>query len=240
MRSYPHVVFIHGAGGGGWEWRTWQAEFEARGWPTMAPDLQPAPGGLAATTIEDYVEQVVALLEPRAAGASVLVGASMGGVLALKAAERVRPAALVLVNSVPPAGTPGWPRQPAEFPAVMPWSTTSTLEGTRASMPEADEETVLWAHARWRDESGAVLQALHGGIRASPPSVPSLVLIGAADQDVPPGVGTALAERLDADAMRFAGVSHVGALLGQRAPLIARLAREWLEEIVLGGKRSVA
>ncbi|HBY98050.1 MAG TPA: hypothetical protein DEP84_29590, partial [Chloroflexi bacterium] len=154
MHEYPPIVFIHGAGGGRWEWRTWRAEFDAHAWQTLAPDLHPALAGLAATTIEDYVEQIVALLPARPSTPPVLAGASMGGALALTVAERVRPAALVLVNSVPLSGTPGWPVRRGDFPAVIPWSTTSTLDGTRASMPEADEETLRWATARWRDESG--------------------------------------------------------------------------------------
>lgn len=222
------VVFIHGAGGGGWEWRTWQAEFESHGWETHAPDLLPAQGGLVATTVDDYVDQIATLLGALP-GRAVLVGASMGGLLALKVAERTLPAALILVNSVPPANTPGWPPTSVDVPDVIRWSTESTLAGTRASMPEADEETVRWAHRRWRDESGAVVRAMRAGIPVTPPPAPCLVMIGDEDEDIPPAVGLALAEWLRADVMRFAGVSHVGALLGARAPLLAALARAWLE-----------
>ena len=48
------VVFVHGAGGGGWEWDAWARVFAAEGWRVFAPDLQPAAEGLAATRLDDY------------------------------------------------------------------------------------------------------------------------------------------------------------------------------------------
>ena len=54
-----HAVFVHGAGGGGWEWNIWRRVFAASGWHTTAPDLQPVAAGLAATRLDAYAEQVV-------------------------------------------------------------------------------------------------------------------------------------------------------------------------------------
>jgi pimeloyl-ACP methyl ester carboxylesterase len=222
-------MFIHGAGGGAWQWAVWREVFEAGGWAVRTPELQPAPGGLAVTTVSDYVQQLTMALDPAVRPGPVLVGVSMGGLLALKLAERVHPAALILINPVPPAGTPGWPPRSVEFPEVIRWSRDVTLEGTRASMPEADEKVVVAAQAHWRDESGAVLRALYAGVEASPPAVPTLVMVGELDWDIDPRLGSALGQRLGADVMRFGGVSHVGALVGPRAALLARLADVWLE-----------
>jgi pimeloyl-ACP methyl ester carboxylesterase len=229
------VILIHGAGGGGWEWDHWRPVLEGRGFRALAPDLMPGPQGIAATQLRDYARQVVALAEQSSrSGPVVLAGASMGGLLALMvasqmAARQIAAEALILVNSVPPARTAGWPPSPAGFPSVLAWSTQSTLEGTRASMPDADEDTVRWAHARWRDESGAVMRELYRGVEVLPPDTPTLVVIGQEDTEVPPGIGIEAARQLAADVMIFSGVSHVGALLGARAPLIARLACDWLQ-----------
>src|SRR5262245_18233234 len=74
-------LHIHGAGAGGWEWNLWREVLQARGIAAHAPDLQPAAQGLAATTLEDYRQQMrtalSALPRPRAA-----IGASLGGLLA--------------------------------------------------------------------------------------------------------------------------------------------------------------
>lgn len=227
---HPTMIFIHGAGGGGWEWRIWRAVFESRGWPALAPDLRPAAAGLVATTVEDYANQIedcaTALPSP-----PVLIGASMGGLLVLKAAERVTAEALVLVNCIPPAGVPGWPAVARTFPDVITWSKT-TLAATRKSLPDADEETVRWVHGKWRDESGQVLRALQAGVAIAPPRLPILVIAGMQDRDVPPDMSLKLAQSLAADLMCFDGVSHVGALLGRRASTMAGIVCDWLDAIL--------
>lgn len=227
---HPTVIFIHGAGGGGWEWRIWRAVFESRGWHALTPDLQPAATGLAATTVEDYASQVeacaAALPSP-----PVLVGASMGGLLILKAVERVAAAALVLVNGIPPAGVRGWPAVARTFPDVVPWSNLS-LAATRNSLPDADEETVRWVHGKWRDESGQVMRTLQAGAAVTPPRLPTLAIAGMQDRDVPPDVSLKLAQTVSADLMCFDGVSHMGALLGRRASTIADIACDWLDTIL--------
>lgn len=86
---------------------------------------------------------------------------------------------------------------------------------------------VRWAHGRWRDESAAVMRTAYAGVPASPPQVPVLVTTGALDHTVPPPVQHAMARALRADYLCFAGVSHVGALLGRRAPLVAEMAASW-------------
>ena len=83
------VLLVHGAGGGGWEWNVWRGVLEAAGFQVAAPDLVPLRGDVAATRLQDYQAQVraalAALPRPR-----VLVGASLGGLLALDAASFLR------------------------------------------------------------------------------------------------------------------------------------------------------
>ena len=86
MTGARAALFVHGAGGGGWEWNVWRGVFEAAGFHVEAPDLMPARSDVTATRLQDYQAQVraalAALPRPR-----VLVGASLGGLLALNAAE---------------------------------------------------------------------------------------------------------------------------------------------------------
>ena len=97
------ALLVHGAGGGGWEYELWRDAFEQRGWRVVARDLQPGASGLAATSVDDYVGQLAQWLPPAERSSElVIVGASMGGALALRAAATLRPTALVLVNSVVP------------------------------------------------------------------------------------------------------------------------------------------
>ena len=88
---------IHGAGGGGWEFDAWRGTFEAADYPVLTPDMLPSAAGLAATRFQDYLDQLLDLGLER----PILVGASMGAMLALKLAETVNPAALVIINREP-------------------------------------------------------------------------------------------------------------------------------------------
>lgn len=224
-RNARRAVFLHGAGGGAWEWIAWARVFEAGGWRVSAPELQPAPGGLVATGLFDYRAQVEALA---GAGGAVLVGASLGGWLTLAASAAVRPAARILVNPVPPAGVPGWPVQPQDFPGVVPWGSAPDFAATRRALPDGDHEGHLLAHRNWRDESGRALAELHAGAPVTPYLSPTLVLASERDADVPPETGRALAERLEADFILLPGASHLGPLLGASSVAAARLALEWL------------
>ncbi|MBB5015979.1 alpha/beta hydrolase [Rehaibacterium terrae] len=222
----PSALFVHGAGGGGWEWTVWKRVFAAHGWRTAAPDLLPTPGGLAVTRLPDYLAQTVA-----AAGAlpppRVLVGASLGGLLALMAAERVAPAALVLVNPLPPAPFAAELPACAPHPAIVPWGREATLAGTRRALPDADEATCLYAFRRWRDESGAVLNAARAGIEVAPPACPVLAIASSDDEDVPPTLTARFADAIGADLLRVPG-SHVGPLLGRQAAAVAAQTVAWL------------
>lgn len=218
------AVFVHGAGGGGWEWNVWRGVFAAHGIDARAPDLQPSSAGLAATTFADYAAQVrqavASLPRPRA-----LVGASLGGLLALACADQVD--ALVLVNPIPPLP---WTRNLVRraWPDVVPWRRNARLSSTRRALPDADDATSVYALRRWRDESGAVLREAHAGIVLAPPACRILCIASAQDDDVPPESTIAWARSRGASLLRATSPSHVGPLLGRDAAIVAAQAADWL------------
>ncbi len=219
-----HALLLHGAGGGGWEWNVWRGVFAASGIEAPAPDLQPGAHGLAATTLQDYQRQVraalAALPRPRA-----IVGASLGGLLAMLCADDAD--ALVLVNPLPPS--PWARRLPVrDWPDVVPWRRDARLASTRRSMPDADDATALHAFTRWRDESGVVLRAAHAGVEACRPACPVLCMASRGDDDVPPELVRELASAWRADYLQVDSPSHVGPLLGRRAAGFAGQAADWL------------
>ena len=226
------VLMIHGAGGGGWEWNIWRRVFEAAGYRVLAPDLEPAADGLTATSFDHYREQLLRKLQDEAA--PLLVGASLGGLLALSLAKPISARALVLVNPVPPSPLHERlpPREP--YPAIIPWGRDASIASTRRAMPDADDAARLYAFRRWRDESGAVMNAVRAGIAVEPPGCPVQVQISAGDGDVPPEVSLELARRLEADVVRLPGSSHVGPLLGRQAASCAGLAVAWLNALAAG------
>jgi pimeloyl-ACP methyl ester carboxylesterase len=219
------VACVHGAGGGGWEWGIWARVFGAHGLGVLAPDLVAGEAGLAATRFADYRAQVVAWCRAAPHGA-ILVGASLGGLLALAAAEEAGPAALVLVNPLPPSA--GAAAVQAPRAGVVPWGSARSLTGTRRAMPDADDAACAYAFRRWRDESAAVLDDAQAGIDIAAPGCPVLVLASENDGDVAPAASRALANRLAGDFASIAHASHVGPLLGRQAAHCAERVCDWL------------
>ena len=226
LGSTGTVVMVHGAGGGGWEYDLWRPEFEKRGWKVVAPDLQPARHGLAHTMVTDYQEQV-RVWSRHAKRPLVIVGASMGGGLALATSSSVRPDLIVLIGSVPPKSIEV-ERKPTKFPEIVRWA-NGPIDDTRAAMPDSDEKTVRWAWKKWRDESGAVMGALAEGLDVPRPECPSLVVWGKDDTDVPVDVGRKIADAFGSDLKEYAGTSHVGPLMGRRAKEVAKDILNWID-----------
>ena len=219
-----NAVFIHGAGGGGWEWAIWARVLAARGFAVMAPDLQPAAAGIEATQLADYRAQVLQWCR----GADmplVLVGASLGGLLALAVARVAGAAALVLVNPLPPdgLGPAAAPRPPR-----VPWGRERSLARTRRALADADAAARLYAFRRWRDESGAALDEACAGFAIERQSCPVLVLASEYDDDVPPARSRALATALAADFEQLTAATHVGPLLGRSAAATAERVADWI------------
>ena len=226
-RQQSTLVTVHGAGGGAWEFDLWREPCLRAGWHTVAYDLEPCPTGIANTTLNDYVEQVVRW--PRCSGEKLaLVGASMGGAVALQAAAVMSPSALVLVNSVVPKP---WVRPTVRtsrpLPDVLEWS-GSSLESTARALYDSSPAVQRWACQRWRDESGSVMRGLYGGYDAPRPDCPILFVISLDDRDVPSDQQRAWAAAWGADTLTYPEMSHCGPLLGMRAPEVAKEIVAWL------------
>lgn len=222
---------LHGAGGGGWEWNLWRGVFEAAGHAVVTPDLQPAPEGLAATTLDDYAQQATAALHG-CGGPAIVVGASLGGLLAQMLATTQPLRALVLVNPLPPLPEAAM-LPPADLPAdaIVPWHSRARFASTCRAMPDSDGLSRLYAFRRWRDESTAVLSRARAGIALPVPGCPSLLIASELDQDVPASVTVALAARLSARLLCVPG-GHLAPLLESRAVEAATAALGWLQEVL--------
>lgn len=225
------VVCVHGAGGGGWEWAIWARVLAHRGFAVIAPDLKPSVAGIEKTSFADYRDQVIEWCLGAGQGA-VIAGASLGGLLALSIAQMMRPAALILVNPLPPAGVLARPLHDP-WPAIVPWARARSLASTKRALPDADDAARLFALRRWRDESGAVLNEARDGIAVEAPRCPTLILASEDDADLPPAAVRALAVRFSADFRSIPHASHVGPLLGRTAAKVAAEASDWLAERIM-------
>ena len=96
------LLFVHGELSGSWLWERYLGYFAARGWEGHALNLRnhywSQTADPATLSFDTYTEDVVAALERFPQGV-VVVGHGMGGLLALKAAERMPISGLVLLSA---------------------------------------------------------------------------------------------------------------------------------------------
>lgn len=249
----PDVVMVHGAFCGPWAWDGFAAQFHAAGHKVHAPALRfhdgkKPPAALGTTGLGDYtadLEQMIAGLK----APPILVGHSMGGLLAQMVAARKKAAALVLLAPSPPWGVS--PASLGEIAAAQamflnPGFWTQVLEPDRGIalsqslhlLPREARDAVF---GRFGPESGrAMLEIMHWGldmaraskVDADAVTCPLLLLTGAEDRVNAPGTVTRIAERYGARATLevWPGMGHW--LIGEPGwEKLAARALDWLKRL---------
>lgn len=247
------AVFIHGMWATPDVWRNWRPFLEARGWQTVAPalrhhDVPPLapPPDLGTTSLGDYVADLTDMIEDLA-DKPVLIGHSMGGLLALLLSARGLARASVLLTPAPDAGVIairpsnllafarielnwGWWRKPHR--ATLGEALSHTFNTTDPR--EGAELHSAFVHDSGRALFEIALPWLDGSktTTVDPRLVTVPLLFVAADQDrlTPPGVVRRSAKRFDhvADYVEYPGQGHW--VLGQ--PGWERIAEDtaaWLD-----------
>lgn len=102
------LLMVHGLWSGSWCWRQWATDFSNLGWECWAINFrgrleEGAFQLLRQLTLSDYIEDLQQVISA-APFPPVLIGHSIGGLIALGAAEREKLSALVLLTTLPPAG----------------------------------------------------------------------------------------------------------------------------------------
>src|SRR5215470_2812950 len=141
----PPVLFIHGAFSNAGHFDPWVERFARAGFECHVPSLPghgPSdPRALASLGMEDYL----AALEREVAKLSappILVGHSMGGLLAQQLASKGRCRALICVASAPPWMLVSPPSSLPYFLPVLP----ATLAGQPIRAPEATLRALVVHH----------------------------------------------------------------------------------------------
>jgi pimeloyl-ACP methyl ester carboxylesterase len=223
------IVMVHGAFVGGWSFEQFRTPFEAAGHRVITPDLRGHEAGAGAdqvigVSIRDYADDVVALC----AGLDsppILIGHSMGGLVAQMAARRVQPKALILLAPSPPWGLVGWSVEEAMTAVGAQMASllsNGAVEPSREIMRHCTLDKMTGADAapilsRMRPESArAVRETLNWwldpfmttSIGSGPLPVPSLVISGESDQVHPAASGRLVAERIGGEFLSFPDMSH--------------------------------
>ncbi|HLY04436.1 MAG TPA: alpha/beta hydrolase [Rhizomicrobium sp.] len=122
MRKRVPVVMIHGAFCGAWAFASWRAAFDRRGFAVYTPTLRhhasrdEAALSLKGVSLRDYVADLSALIDTLGSP-PIVVGHSLGGLLAQILAARLSVRALVLLAPLAPSGV--FPSEPFEWVAMQ-------------------------------------------------------------------------------------------------------------------------
>jgi pimeloyl-ACP methyl ester carboxylesterase len=238
------VLLVHGMWGATWYLRNYLYAAAQAGWDSWAVNLRghgesPAPGGLGRVRLLDYVADVRLCLERL--GPAVVIGHSMGGLIAQKVAEEGGVAAAVFLTSAPPRGIVGlqWPvlsRMTRYVPAMI------AGRAFKVSRAHADVlflnglslEQREWAFPRFGAESGRVARELAlGGLAVDATAVqcPTLVVGAQDDRITPARLQRRIARRYRAEYQEAAGHAHMLMLeAGWEGPFKAVLA--WAGRVV--------
>ena len=240
---------VHGAFCGGWTFDHFRKPFEALGHQVLTPDLRghgahDSLGAVTNVSMTDYARDIAQICAELDAP-PILIGHSLGGLVAQLAARRTKLAALILLAPSPPWGVasssveeavtafglnalgPVWLQSVAPDRTLM---RTYSLD----RVDEAERDRVI---GLMRPESGKALWEtlnwwldpfMTTSLGPGPLSVPCAVMVGRRDVVHPPNTGRMTATRLGASFHEFSGMSHwLPAEAGWRD--VAAHALSWLE-----------
>ncbi|HVQ74945.1 MAG TPA: alpha/beta fold hydrolase [Candidatus Binatia bacterium] len=216
------LLLVHGAWGGSWYLRNYLYTAALAGWDSWAVNLRGHAGSrpvadLGRVSVLDYVQDVRDCLQ--ALGDCVVIGHSMGGLIAQKVAEGGGVRAAVFLTSAGPRGVVvlRWPvlsRLARYVPALargrafeMSFQHAAALELNR--LPAADQARV---YGQLQPESGRAMREIAlGAIAVAPGSLrlPTLVVGAEDDRITPPGVQRRIAARYGSEYIEAAGHAHM-------------------------------
>lgn len=238
------LVFVHGELAGSWVWERFLGYFAGRGWEGHAVNLRNHYWSQSADpstlSFDTYVDDVLAVLD-RHGDSCVLIGHGMGGLLAMKAAERHRLAGMILLSPEPPRDLrpPARLHQVRAIPeaygkSVIGWETLpEKLLRDHRDLTLADVLRVQHLLGQKPRESGTARRQVLQGIgvdRAALDGLPMLVIGAGLDRYVPEASSERVASWLAADYEPFGAHSHYGLVLGEQGYVqVADAIRVFLE-----------
>jgi pimeloyl-ACP methyl ester carboxylesterase len=213
------VILLHGAANSAHVWTFWQRDLATHGWSSYAIDLRghgrSDPRDLSQTSMQDYAADVAALAV-QFKHAPILIGWSMGGLVALMvAATGLARACVGLAPSVPARRlNPAVPLRTGEFGSEE-YGITSSDPAVQPAMPDLDREERTIALASLSRESRLARDERQRGIMIETLPCPLLIVTGTQDTAWPQERYNDL--WLEADYLSVEGASHWGLVLQRRA-----------------------
>jgi pimeloyl-ACP methyl ester carboxylesterase len=225
------LLFVHGELAGSWAWERYLGYFAGRGWEGHALNLRNHFWSETAEpeelSFESYVEDVRAAMDRLGPGV-VVVGHGMGGLLALKAAERRPLAGLILIAAELPAEVrqPSHAHEIRDVPDVygrslLGWETLPEwLQRDHRDLTLDDIKRIQHLLGQKAHESGRARRTMLRGVAVQPATfatIPRLVIAGGLDQAVDLESSERLASWLGAEFEPFGAHSAYGLIMGEQS-----------------------
>ena len=253
-----HIMMIHGMWSGDWVWENYKRFFEAQGFHCITPTLrfhdkksgEPSYDQLGTTSMLDYAEDLeneVYKLDQK----PILMGHSMGGLLAQILGSRGLAKALVLLTPASPGGiialrssvikifwgvmtTPGFWRKP------MSLSFEEAVYAALKLLPFQEQKEV---YERLVPESGRagfeigfwLLDRTHASsVDEDKIICPTLVIAGGQDKITPPSVVRKVADKYHSVATFKEFPNHAHWVVGEPGwNEIAKYSLDWLNQVLV-------
>lgn len=237
------VLFVHGYFADATVFSDWLPYFAARGFVPVALNLRGRAGSRPGTeigrvSIDEYVED--AALAARALGRPLVVGHSMGGLLAQRLAALDLAEAVALIAPAPPRGITvmTWPlaiRQLKYLPAILASRPVRpSREDLRAlvmnRVPPEQQDEVIDRLVPDSGRAGRELSITGVPVDASRVRCPVLVLGGSDDRFIPARTIARVADRYGTRLRVFAGHGHM-IVLEPGWEEIAHIVADWFAGI---------
>jgi pimeloyl-ACP methyl ester carboxylesterase len=248
------ILMIHGMWGGGWYWDKFQSFFKDKGYRCIAPYLRyhdikpedPPPPGLGRTSLLDYaadLELEIKKLDEK----PIIMGHSMGGLLAQILAGRDLAKAAVFITPASPAGVVAitWSVLKSFQEVLSKWgfwknphkiSYAKAVYAMMEKLPEEERKYIynrcVWESGRAATEIGFWFLGVKGAqVDSSKWNCPVLVISGSEDHITPPKVVKKVAEKYKPFSTYMEIEGHAHWVI--REPGWEKLAADiyhWLEE----------
>ncbi|MEX1014256.1 MAG: alpha/beta hydrolase [Candidatus Paceibacterota bacterium] len=234
------IILVHGSWGSSIMWIKYADFLSKNGWEVYALDLRghgKSEGEIKGATMEDYVSDINQIVKEYDVSNPIVIGHSMGGLVALMYARDHETKAVVAIDPSPSKEVQGEGEKkeyPEEYSPIDVGMPTDPMEVMKA-LPDISQEKLMEMKEMLGMESGVARSNRKLGISIPKEklSMPVLFVGGEFGESVPFGIGIktakAMADYYEKEVIEITGATHPGILIGENAIRAVTKIEEWLQ-----------
>ncbi len=235
------IVLVHGSWGSSMMWSMYVPYLSKKGFDVYALDLRGhggSEGELSGVTMQNYVEDVQQVVEENNLKNSIVIGHSMGGLVALMYGAQYETKSVVAIDPSPTKEISGseektYPEVYSIMDAGMPTDPMQIME----ALPDMEQDMLMKMKEMLGMESGVARSERKAGISIEKGSLPESTLFvgGENGESVPFGIGIntakAMADYYNKEVIEIKGATHPGILMGKHAGDAVMQVESWISNI---------